>query len=164
VPRTSFRHGRITATTRRYANALKTNVALLVTVVGKLTYKPEDLGNGAAGLLEEVQANKITGEEEAFSHIDLVDFSGNLEGAQQAFANLQPGLAKINAGLARTVDLQFTRVRAALDAYRDASAPGGYVAWTATNRKKYARRLSQAVLALQKPLQQIAQKVATGGA
>ncbi len=31
--------------------------------------------NGAASLLEEVQSGKITGEEEAYSHVDLVDFA-----------------------------------------------------------------------------------------
>ncbi|HVW19316.1 MAG TPA: iron uptake system protein EfeO [Solirubrobacteraceae bacterium] len=162
VERDLYQRGAITSKTKSYANALKANVGTLVTVVKKLSYKPEDLGNGAAGLLEEVQANKITGEEEAYSHIDLVDFSGNLEGAQQAFANLQPGLAKIDKALAATVDAQFTKARDALNAYRDASSPGGYIAWTTTNRKKYAKKLSRAVLALQRPLQRIAQKVATG--
>ena len=47
---------------------------------------PRICANGASDLIEEVQNTKITGEEEAFSHIDLVDFAGNVEGAQQAYA------------------------------------------------------------------------------
>ena len=77
-------------------------------MVKTLTYKPEDLANGAAALLEEVQSNKITGEEEEFSHIDLIDFAANVEGARQAFAYLQPGLEKIDPDLVTQV---VTRVR-----------------------------------------------------
>ena len=52
------------------------NVGKLNSIVTTPQYKPEDLANGASDLIEEVQNTKITGEEEAFSHIDLVDFSG----------------------------------------------------------------------------------------
>ncbi len=161
VERDLYQRGAITAQTKSYANTLKTHVDDLVGVVKKLTYKPEDLGNGASDLLEEVQSTKVTGEEENFSHIDLVDMSANIEGAQQAFADLQPGLAKIDPTLAKTVDGEFTKVRNALNVYRDAKDPGGFIPWTPANRSKYAKKLSHLVLALQQPLQQIAGKVAT---
>ncbi|MGC3994971.1 MAG: EfeM/EfeO family lipoprotein [Propionicimonas sp.] len=161
IERDLYKSGEITAKTKKYASDLVTNVGKLVTLVKGLTYKPEDLANGAASLLEEVQANKITGEEESYSHIDLVDFAYNVEGAKQAFANLQPGLEKIDADLTDQVATQFAAVDTALDAYRDSSAPGGYISWTKENRTKYAKGLSQAVLALQQPLQKIAEKVAT---
>ena len=80
-----------------------------------LEYRPEDLANGAAGLIEEVQSGKITGEEEQFSHLDLVDFAGNVEGAQQAYASLRPGLEQIDADLVKTLDGQFVSVQATLD-------------------------------------------------
>ena len=54
-----------------------------------------------------MQTNKITGEEEDFSHIDLVDFAGNLEGAQQAFAYLKPGLRKIDPALTTQIAQRF---------------------------------------------------------
>lgn len=161
VERDLYKRDAITAQTKSYANTLKTHVDELVKVVKGLTYKPEDLGNGAADLLEEVQSTKVTGEEEDFSHIDLVDMSANIEGAQQAFADLQPGLAKIDPTLTKTVADEFTQVRNALNVYRDANAPGGYIPWTPANRRKDAKGLSQTVLALQQPLQQIAEKVAT---
>jgi iron uptake system component EfeO len=161
VERDLYQRDAITAQTKGYANMLKTHVNELVHVVKGLTYKPEDLGNGAADLLEEVQSTKVTGEEEDFSHIDLVDMSANIEGAQQAFADLQPGLEKIDPTLTKTVADEFTQVRNALNVYRDANAPGGYIPWTPTNRRKDAKGLSQTVLALQQPLQQIAEKVAT---
>jgi iron uptake system component EfeO len=161
VERDLYKRGKITAQTKQYAKGLQGHVDELVKVVKGLTYKPEDLGNGAADLLDEVQATKVTGEEEDFSHIDLVDMSANIEGAQQAFADLQPGLEKIDSSLAKTVDAEFAKVRNALNKYVDDKAPGGYIPWTDANRKKYAKGLSQTVLGLQQPLQQIAAKVAT---
>ena len=161
IERDLFSAGRITAKTKKYAAGLVADVAKLVEVAKTLTFKPEDLANGAASLLEEVQSNKITGEEEAYSHLDLMDFAYNVEGAQQAFAHLQPGLEQVDEELADEVVAEFTKVDAALDAYRDDSALGGYLPWTKANRDKHSRALSQTVLSLQQPLARIAEKVAT---
>ena len=38
--------------------------------------EPAQVGNGANELLDEVSKSKITGEEERYSHIDLLDFAG----------------------------------------------------------------------------------------
>jgi len=161
VERDLWKAAKISAATKKYAADLDSNVTKLVDVVKTLTFKPEDLANGAAALLEEVQSGKITGEEEEFSHIDLMDFAANVEGARQAFAYLQPGLDKIDAALVTQVVTEFGNVDAALSKLRDKASPGGYIPWTEENRDTYARQLSQAVLALQQPMQKIAEKVAT---
>ena len=62
--------------------------------------------------------SKITGEEERYSHIDLLDFQANVEGSEQAFANLQPGLAKIDPTLTGTIATALRRARSLLDKYR----------------------------------------------
>lgn len=161
VERDLFGARRITKQTVTYATDLDANVQKLAAVAKTLTFKPEDLANGAAGLLEEVQTGKVSGEEEAFSHIDLVDLAANVEGAQQAFEALKPGLAKINPTLSAQIDQRFGRVEALLDALRSTSALGGYVTYTAQVKAAEADRISQAVQALQDPLSQIAEKVAT---
>jgi iron uptake system component EfeO len=163
LERDLFKNGKITADTKELAAELQTSVKTLDQVVRTLTYKPEDLANGAADLLEEVQSNKITGEEELYSHYDLVDFAGNVEGAQQAFAFLQPGMEKIDPTLAGQVSTQFKAVNTLLDTYRDASVPGGYKLYTAALKASDGAKLSKAVLALQQPLSKIAEKVATAG-
>jgi iron uptake system component EfeO len=114
-------------------------------------------------LLEEVQNSKISGEEEAFSHFDLVDVAGNIEGAQQAFAYLKPGLEKIDPDLTKRVADQFAKVNALLDTYRDPDIPGGYKLYTPALKASDGAELSRAVQALQEPLSQIAEKVATAG-
>ncbi len=161
VERDLWKAGKITDGTKKYAADLATNVSKLVDVVKTLTFKPEDLANGAAALLEEVQSGKITGEEEEFSHTDLSDFAANVEGARQAFAYLQPGLEKVDADLVEQVVTQFGNVDKALATLRDKASPGGYLPWDKATREKHSKALSQAVLALQQPMQKIAEKVAT---
>jgi iron uptake system component EfeO len=161
IERDLWQGGAITDSTKQLSTELVSNVAKLNTLAAKLTYKPEDLANGAASLLEEVQSEKIKGEEEAFSHLDLIDFAANVEGAQQAFAFLEPGMKKIDPDLTTQVNTQFTNVNTLLDKYKDPTAPGGYVTYTAALKASDAATLSQAVQALQDPLSKIAEKVAT---
>jgi iron uptake system component EfeO len=161
VERDLFEAQKITDGTKKYAAELTKNVAKLVKVSKQLTYKPEDLANGAAGLLEEVQSGKISGEEELYSHIDLVDFAGNVEGAQQAFEALKPGLDEVDAGLTKTISQRFAKVQALLDTYRDPNELGGYRRYTAELKASDANKLSQTVQALQDALSNLAEKVAT---
>ena len=85
-----------------YGDGLVANVKKLQTLTTGLTYQPAELANGAQDLLDEVASSKITGEEERYSHIDLLDFQANDEGAEQAFAALQPALQKIDPALTTT--------------------------------------------------------------
>lgn len=161
LERDMYQGGKISDSTKKLSTELKTNVGKLQQMSSKITYKPEDLANGAASLLEEVQTEKIKGEEEAFSHIDLVDFNANVEGAQQAFAYLKPGLEKIDPNLSKTVSQKFTDVNNSLNKYRDTSAAGGFKQWTPQLRSQDSASLSKTVQSLQDPLSKIAQKVAT---
>ncbi len=161
IERDLWKKGEITASTKKQAAALVQNVKKLKKLTTGLTYKPEDLANGAAGLLEEVQSSKIKGEEEAYSHTDLSDFSANVEGAQQAFAYLKPGMQKIDPALTKTITKRFKAVLKKLDKYRDTSQVGGFEAWTPKLRQKDAPELSKTVQSLQDPLSRIAEKVAT---
>lgn len=159
VERDLWQGGAITDETKQYSSDLVTNVGKLKEVVATLEYRPEDLANGAAGLLEEVQSGKITGEEEQFSHLDLLDFAGNVEGAQQAYASLRPGLEQIDAELVSAIDGQFESVQATLDGYRDPSAIGGFKYYTAELQASDAAKLTAAIQPLHESLSAIAQKV-----
>ena len=161
VERDLFDGQKITDGTKKYAAELTSNVVKLVKVSKTLTYKPEDLANGAAGLLEEVQSGKISGEEELYSHIDLVDFAANVEGAQQAFAALKPGLDELDATLTKTIAQRFDNVTTLLATYRDAKELGGYRRYTDELKASDANKLSQTVQALQDALANLAEKVAT---
>lgn len=161
VERDLFQAKAITPTTKTLAAELTANVTELNKLVPSLSYKPEDLANGAAGLLEEVQSEKVTGEEEAYSHIDLVDLAANVEGAEEAFAYLRPGLQKLDPSITKKIAAQFTATDALMDKYRDANALGGYITYDAATKTADANTISQQVQALQDPLSQLAEKVAT---
>lgn len=163
IERALFKYDEITDKTKELAVELVANVDKLDKVAQELTFRPEDLANGAAALLEEVMSGKITGEEEAFSHYDLLDFAANVEGAQQAFAFLKPALQKIDPQLTKQVAQEFQSVTDMLATYEDADVPGGYVLYTEELRKADAEKLSRAIQALQEPLSKIAEKVATAG-
>jgi len=163
IERDIYGNGKIDDTTKALAAELVKNVKQLDELVKTLDYKPEDLANGAASLLEEVQSGKITGEEEAFSHLDLVDFAANIEGADQAFSFLEPGMEKIDPDLTKRVRAQFDAVAALLKDYRDPDQAGGYVLYTEALKAKDAVKLSKAIQNLQEPLSLIAEKVATAG-
>ena len=57
------------------------------------TIHATQIAGGAQGLLDEVAASKITGEEDIFSHTDLWDFYANVEG---------PGTAVVRCGRSST--------------------------------------------------------------
>jgi iron uptake system component EfeO len=143
-----------------YGDSLVANVKKLQSLTTGLAYKPYELANGAQDLLDEVASSKITGEEERYSHIDLLDFQANDEGAEQAFAALQPALAKIDASLTSNIAQQFAALDTLVDTYRTGANASGFVfytALTATDKQK----LAAAVKAVQEPLSQVAAKVAS---
>src|SRR3954468_8071656 len=87
------------------ADKLLADVQRLEAKTKGLTYQPEELANGANGLLDEVSASKITGEEDRYSHTDLSDFAANVEGSETAFGLLAPALRKTDGELAKTIAL-----------------------------------------------------------
>ncbi len=163
VERDLWQSNKITPSTKKLATELNANVGKLVGLSKSLTFKPEDLANGAAGLLEEVQSGKIKGEEDLYSHVDLVDFNANVEGAQQAFAYLKPGLQVLDPALTKQISAQFAVVTTKLNTFRSGKSLGGFQAYTPALRTKNAASLSQTVQGLQDPLSRIAEKVATQG-
>ena len=112
-----------------------------------------------SGLLDEVLASKITGEEEAYSKIDLLDFEANVEGSLQAFATLKPALDQIDPTLVPQISAAFDALTAELAKYQDPTSPSGWTPYdqlTAADKKA----LTDALLAVQEPLSAIsAQKI-----
>ncbi len=143
-----------------YATGLMTNIEKLQGLTKNLTYQPAELANGAVGLLDEASKTKITGEEERYSHIDLVDLQGNVEGSEQAFAALKPALDKIDPTLSSTIATRFAALDTLLNKYRDASQPGGFVLFTKLTPAD-TRAISQAITAVSEPLSTVAGKVVT---
>jgi iron uptake system component EfeO len=142
-----------------YAAGLVANTKTLRKLTVGLTFQPYEIANGAQELLDEVAASKITGEEERYSHIDLVDIENNDEGAEQAFAALRPGLTKIDSQLTATIAARFAALDALIETYRTGDNPSGFV-YYGDLTKADKRKLAAAVKAVQEPLSKVASKVA----
>ncbi|MEV5971085.1 iron uptake system protein EfeO [Streptomyces sp. NPDC051921] len=126
--------------------------------VGKAEITPTSMANGAKELLDEVATGKVTGEEERYSHTDLVDFKANVEGAQKSFELLKPVASKNDPKLVAELDKQFAALNALLDKYRTDKA--SYV-FTSYEKVSEAQRkeLSDGVNALAEPLSKLAAAV-----
>jgi len=144
-----------------YANALLANVKKLQTLVGRATYQPAEIADGATSLIDEIQKTKVTGEEERYSHIDLVDFQANLDGSMQAFTVLAPALRKIDPDLASTVQDRYNAVVTALAPFKQ--SPGylntGFVNYVTVGDAQ-RKTLSQLVNAFAEEMSKVAAKVA----
>jgi iron uptake system component EfeO len=109
------------------------------------------IANGGNELLNEVSATKITGEEERYSHIDLVDFKANVEGSEVAFEGVRPLMKGEGAKLAKEIEADFAAVYASLQAYErgDGFVPYG------TLTKADTRKLAQGIDTLAERLSQV---------
>jgi iron uptake system component EfeO len=144
--------------TERYADKLLRDVETLTTKVKSLRFQAPQLANGAVELLNEVANAKITGEEDRYSHTDLSDFQGNLDGARKAFELLAPVLrARGDGALVKQLDARFADVEKSLAAYRRSTPLGFAVYSELTPRDR--RKLAQQVDALAEPLSTVAAKV-----
>jgi FTR1 family protein len=137
------------------ADKLLADVKRLQAKTKGLTYQPEELANGANGLLDEVSASKITGEEDRYSHTDLSDFEANVEGSESAFGLLAPALRKTDPKLATTIATRFDAVNAELATLKQGDEFPSYDTVDDAERRK----LSQLVNALAEPLSQVAAKL-----
>jgi high-affinity iron transporter len=144
--------------TAKLADGLVADSRKLQSLVRTVKLEPAQVGNGANELLGEVSKSKITGEEERYSHIDLLDFQANVEGARAAFDAIRPALAGKDPSLVSEIERRFGLVDAALRPHETAD---GFVPYTAL-AKRQVRRLSEVIDALAEPLSEAPAKALTG--
>ena len=106
------------------ADKLLADVLELQKRLGALTFPPEKVVGGAAVLMEEVAATKISGEENRYSHTDLWDFQANFEGAYKIVELLRPLVVKENKAFSDKTDGNFKAVFDTLTKYR--TPDGGF--------------------------------------
>ncbi|WP_369258279.1 MULTISPECIES: iron uptake system protein EfeO [unclassified Streptomyces] len=129
--------------------------------VGKAVITPTSMANGAKELLDEVATGKVTGEEDRYSHTDLSDFKGNVEGAQKAYELLKPVAKENDAALTTELDKQFTALNTLLDKFRTDGTDKTQYDFTSYDKvgKADRKELSDAVNALAEPLSKLAAAV-----
>ncbi|WP_406493732.1 cupredoxin domain-containing protein [Streptomyces sp. NBC_00846] len=126
--------------------------------VGTADITPTSMANGAKELLDEVATGKVTGEEERYSHTDLIDFKGNVEGAQKSYELLKPVASKNDPALTASLDKQFAALNTLLDKYRKDKSSYEFTSYEKVG-KADRKELSDAVNALAEPLSRLAAAV-----
>lgn len=126
--------------------------------VGTAEITPTSMANGAKELLDEVATGKVTGEEERYSHTDLVDFKANVEGAEKSYELLKPIATKNDAALTSTLDKRFAALNTLLDKYRTDKSSYVFTSYEKVG-KADRKELSDAVNALAEPLSRLAAAV-----
>ncbi|MFH8515808.1 iron uptake system protein EfeO [Streptomyces gelaticus] len=126
--------------------------------VGTADISPTSMANGAKELLDEVATGKVTGEEERYSHTDLVDFKGNVEGAEKSYELLKPIASKNDAALTSTLDKRFAELNTLLDKYRKDKSSYEFTSYEKVGEAD-RKELSDAVNALAEPLSRLAAAV-----
>ena len=138
--------------TEKYADDLVNDIKELKAKIATIEVTPDLMVTGAIDLLNEVSTQKITGEEEVFSHTDLYDFRANIEGAQKIFELFKPKLEKKDAKLVANLDSEFKTVNGLLDKYM--TDDKHYKLYTELT-KEDTKALAEAVTKLGEPLSQM---------
>ena len=138
--------------TEEYADQLVKDIKELKAKVATVEVTPDLMVTGAVDLLNEVATQKITGEEEIYSHTDLYDFKANIEGAEEIFKIFKPLIEKKDSKLAKDLTEKFATINSLLDKYKtDEKHYKLYTDLTKENTKE----LSEAVTKLGEPLSQM---------
>lgn len=111
-----------------FADRLMADVNELATRLNTLTFPPEKVVGGAAVLMEEVAATKISGEEDRYSHTDLWDFQANFEGAHKIVELLQPLIEREDQAFADKTEKNFKTVFDTLAKYK--TEDGGFKSYS----------------------------------
>lgn len=118
------------------ADRLLADVKDLQGRIDALTFPPQVVVGGAAVLMEEVAATKISGEEDRYSHTDLWDIRANVDGSRKIYDLVRPLLG--DAAFTAKVDANFATVDATLDKYREGDGFAHYDKLTAEDRNVLA--------------------------
>ncbi|MDQ3391181.1 MAG: EfeM/EfeO family lipoprotein [Actinomycetota bacterium] len=107
------------------ADRLDADLATLQETMSTTDIEPAAIPVGAAELIEEVSAGKITGEEDRYSGTDLWDFAANVEGSKAAFEFMEPAVEAADPDLVTAIQEGFDEVAIQLEEYEDGD--GGYL-------------------------------------
>ncbi|MBN9063220.1 MAG: Efem/EfeO family lipoprotein [Rhizobiales bacterium 65-9] len=126
-----------------FADKLLNDVTELRKRIVDLPLPPEKVVGGAAALMEEVAATKISGEEDRYSHTDLWDFRGNFDGAYKIVELVRPLIAQKEEDFLKGVDDNFNRINATLSKYKEGEGYVSYEKLSEADRKVLAAAVNK---------------------
>ena len=138
------------------ADKLLADIKELQGRIEDLTFPPEVVVGGAAALMDEVAATKISGEEDRYSHTDLWDFRSNFDGARKIVDLVRPLVD--DEEFLTTIDANFATIDTTLEKYKDGD---GYVTYDNLSEEDRVA-LSAAVNTLAEDLSTLTAKLGLG--
>ena len=133
----------------------------LKSLAAKVPLGPDDLTHAAMDLLTGLFRSALLGEEDPYSHYDLLDVAANVAGAQQAFLSLRPALQRIDPMLTAQIDSSFGTLVTRLNNYRCSWMPSGFDPFNELTDAQVTG-LAQAVQAVVEPLSMAESLVVSG--
>jgi len=117
------------------ADKLMTDVEDLRGRIEEMALPPEKVVGGAAVLMEEVAATKISGEEDRYSGTDLWDFKANFDGSRKIFDLVRPLIQTEDSAFVEKVNASFSTVDTTLGKYRRGEGYAHYSELTDADRR-----------------------------
>jgi iron uptake system component EfeO len=137
-----YADGKLDDNTDKLADKLLTDITALRDEISKLKIDPAQAIAGAGELIEEIQAGKITGEEERYSHTDFNDFKANLASAKFIFETYSPFIKQRNSTLESDLRDNFSSVEKSIAPFFNAQGVAtDYSKVDDTTRKVLAQKV-----------------------
>jgi iron uptake system component EfeO len=130
------------------ARQLQSDVAQLVDQVQRVELSADQISNAAKSLVQQAVKIQVTGQEERYSRLDLVDCSAGIQGSFVAYQALRPIVINKDPSLVERLDTNYAQVQLNLSQY---GSGANFVLYDALS-KAQVRLLSTDVEALQQPL------------
>lgn len=134
------------------AKQLMKDVNQLDGLIQNVQLTPEQIVAGSMELLNEAGISKITGEEERYSRLDLVDLAANVEGSKAVYLTVKSALVSSHSDLTEKLDKEFEEFEIALNQYREGDS---FIAYDKLDEKQI-REMSQKLTSLSQTMSQIA--------
>jgi iron uptake system component EfeO len=126
-----------------YADQLVKDTEELQQKVKSIELEAKSMVAGAMELLNEAAISKITGEEEIYSHTDLVDFAANVDGSKTVYLAIIPALNEKNPDLANQLDKQFLLLEQTLRSHQSNGLYISYDKLTTEQIRQISDQVSQ---------------------
>jgi iron uptake system component EfeO len=115
-----------------YATQLVNNVKQLQSMMATVTYQPAQIIDFADAELSETTTNELTGAEERYSNLELVDVKGTFDSVAEGIMLLSPALQSANPAVFRQLNTALTTAQGALAGLAQNPGPSdsGYQSYT----------------------------------
>jgi iron uptake system component EfeO len=123
------------------ADKLQVDVAIVRQRVRDMSVSPEALVAGAARVITQIAEQKVSGDDNRYSHTDLSDFQATLEGSRRIVDLLRPLAEPADPALAGAIDARFEAAEATLARFREGDGFVTYDRLGPDDRAEVARQM-----------------------